>query len=343
VFEQLFGSYPHRRLRVAEFPRLASFAQSFPTLMPYSEAIGFLTNHRGDPRKVDLTYFVTAHEVAHQWWGYVVSPGLAPGAQVIAESLAEYSALVLIDETRGERDKLVVLKQEEDAYLRRRDPDTERPLARLQLEGAEVWYNKGALVFHMLERQIGRERLMRGLARFVTRWRPLPDAARPGAISPHGHPALADLLDDLRGAHRGDDLEWFYRQWFEEVVVPDLAFASEPLLREEDGTWTVEFTATNLTEGSVPVHVEALRGPWRPESAAALAAGTFEASEPVRLWLEPGRVTRGVVSARFRPETLVIDRLYECIDFDRTNNARALGTPVEASAPAPAASGPARR
>jgi ABC-type transport system involved in multi-copper enzyme maturation permease subunit len=346
LFGERFGAYPHRSLRIVEFPRPASFAQSYPTLMPYSEAIGFLTNCKQSPLRVDATYFVTAHEVAHQWWGYLVTPGLAPGAQVLSESLAEYSAMVLIDEKRGERDRLVFLKQEEDAYLRGRDPDAERPLAELQLEAPPIWYHKGALTLYMLERQIGRDRLLRGLERFVGRWRDLdePDAGpqSTSAAASRGHPTVGDLLDELRAAHAGDALDWFYETWFDAVVVPDMALDSEPVLQEAAGTWSVEFTATNLGQGRLPVQVEAVRGEWRPDRPGALEPESFEHGQPLRLWLEPGRSTRGVVSARFRPTALVIDRQYECIDFDRTNNARELGAPRSISA-APSSNAPTRR
>lgn len=311
VFQESFGPYPHRLLRIAEFPRLANLAQSFPTLMPYSESIGFLTNHAGDPRRIDATYFVTAHEVAHQWWAYIVTAAQSPGAQVLTESLAEYSAMVLIDETRGERERLLFLQQEEDAYLRGRKADEELALSKLQLEGAPAWYNKGCLAFYMLERRIGRERLHAGLRSFVERWRDRLD----------GHPRIGDLLDELRAAHRGEYLEWFYEQWFDQVIVPDLAFDGDPLLRGADGAWTIEFSATNLREGRVPVLVEALRGPWRADRRGT--EDEFEHSGGVLVWLERGKSTRGVISSAFRPEAVVIDRLHECIDFDRTNNARA--------------------
>ncbi len=348
LFGERLGAYPHRRLRIVEFPRPATFAQSYPTLMPYSEAIGFLTNYGSDPERVDATYFVTAHEVAHQWWGYLVTPGMAPGAQVLSESLAEYSAMVLIDAMRGERERLVFLKQEEDAYLRRRDPDTELPLSKLQLEGPAIWYHKGALVMYMLERQIGRDRLLRGLQQFVARWRDLDEPRTPllrsrDAVS-HGHPTLRDLLDELRAAHSGEPLDWFYSTWFDAVVVPDMALDSEPILQESDGTWSVEFTATNLGQGRLPVQVEAVRGEWQPDRPGALDPSGFEHGQPLLLWLEPGHSTRGVLSARFRPTALVIDRRYECIDFDRTNNARELGA-VRASPSARSAAGspPTRR
>lgn len=319
-FQASFGSYPHRRLRIAEFPRLARFATSFPTLMPYSESIGFLTHHAQDSRRIDATYFVTAHEVAHQWWAYIESPGLAPGAQVLSESLAEYSALFLIDTTRGERERLVFLKQEEDRYLRQRDPDTEVALADLQLQGAELWYAKGCLVLYMLERQLGRERLHAALSNFVARWRVDTRDPPPTSVAARrGHPTLDDLLAELRATHPGESFQWFYETWFERVVLPDMAFEGVPTLSRDGERWSVEFVATNLGEGRLPVRVEAVAGPWRPEQRGE--DEEFEVSGNVLLWLEPGKSARGMLTCDFEPQFVVIDRLYECIDFDRTNNA----------------------
>ena len=38
-----FGPYQHRQVRILEFPRYATFAQSFPNTIPFSEGIGFIT------------------------------------------------------------------------------------------------------------------------------------------------------------------------------------------------------------------------------------------------------------------------------------------------------------
>ncbi|MCP4153424.1 MAG: M1 family metallopeptidase [bacterium] len=37
-----FSPYPHKELRVVEFPRYETFAQSFATLIPFSEGAGFI-------------------------------------------------------------------------------------------------------------------------------------------------------------------------------------------------------------------------------------------------------------------------------------------------------------
>jgi len=311
LYDEAFGPYPHRTLRIVEFPRLASFAQSFPTTMPYSESIGFLTNHHDQARLVDATYFVTAHEVAHQWWGYVVHPGASLGAQVLSESLAEYSALLLLKETRGEREELVFLKQEEDRYLRARDPDEERPLAELAFEGQYVWYHKGAFVFHMLEAEIGRARLVGALRAFADRFR-YDSGVR-------SHATLGDLLDELRAACPDHDLEAFIEYWFESVAVPDMTVLTATAEEHGDG-WLVRGTATNLEEGRLAVEIEAVRGRFDLETNDDDWNAGFQASPAQRIRLEPGVETAFEIRCDFEPERVVIDRRFRCLDFDRTNN-----------------------
>jgi len=67
-FSAEFGPYQHKQMRIIEFPGYESFAQSFANTVPYSEQIGFITDNR-DSTKIDVPYYVMAHEVAHQWWG----------------------------------------------------------------------------------------------------------------------------------------------------------------------------------------------------------------------------------------------------------------------------------
>ena len=65
-FSEWFYPYPWKELKISEFPGLASYAQGFPTNITFSEQIGFLT--RSD-EKARVAFMVTAHEIAHQWWG----------------------------------------------------------------------------------------------------------------------------------------------------------------------------------------------------------------------------------------------------------------------------------
>jgi hypothetical protein len=69
-FTENFSPYQYRQFRILEFPRFqGTFAQAFPNTIPFSEAIGFIADLR-DPREIDYVFYVTAHELAHQWWGH---------------------------------------------------------------------------------------------------------------------------------------------------------------------------------------------------------------------------------------------------------------------------------
>lgn len=323
TFGASFMPYPYAELKIGEFPRVADFAQSYPTLMPYSESIGFLTKYDPEDRFVDATYFVTAHEVAHQWWAYLLHPGASLGAQVLSESLAEYSAMVLIDSKRGERSRLIFLRSEEDRYLRGRDPDKEVPLAELESEGGVYWYQKGALVFYMLERRIGRTRVLEALAGFVERWNRRASSAQPS------FPTIRDLIGELKRTHKERDLDWFYHQWFDQVAIPDLV-VRRASARKSGTAWTVDFTVENIGTGRAVVQAEAIAGEWDLTKLAG--DERFRASDPLALTVDAGKSVQASLSCAFEPAQLIVDRLYECIDFDRTNNAFPLDAPVGAAA-----------
>ena len=81
LFSEQFSPYQFRQARILEFPSYATFAQSFANTIPYSEAIGFLLRLES-PDKIDVTTYVTAHEIAHQWWGHQVVSSAQQGASM---------------------------------------------------------------------------------------------------------------------------------------------------------------------------------------------------------------------------------------------------------------------
>src|SRR5690606_24651208 len=88
-FTANFGPYQHSQVRILEFPRYQSYAQSFPNTIPYSEAIGFIARVE-DEDDIDYPFYVTAHEVAHQWWAHQVIGGNVQGSTVMSETLSQY-------------------------------------------------------------------------------------------------------------------------------------------------------------------------------------------------------------------------------------------------------------
>jgi ABC-2 type transport system permease protein len=116
-YEKNFGPFQYTQYRVLEFPRYRSFAQSFPNTVPFSEAIGFIERMQKKD-DLDLLYFVNAHELAHQWWGHQLIGSAVQGSNMMSETLAEYSALKVVEKKYGEENTRKYLKYELDRYLR---------------------------------------------------------------------------------------------------------------------------------------------------------------------------------------------------------------------------------
>jgi len=158
-FGKNFSPYQYRQMRILEFPRYAGFAQSFPNTVPYSESFGWNADF-SDPNKTDYAYYVTAHEVAHQWWGHQVMPSYTRGANQISESMAEYASLMVLKQTYGEDVMQNRLKYSLDRYLRGRANEDKFEETLLDNDTRSyVWYDKGSLVLYALQDLIGEERL----------------------------------------------------------------------------------------------------------------------------------------------------------------------------------------
>ncbi|MEI9904109.1 MAG: hypothetical protein WDN06_09090 [Asticcacaulis sp.] len=111
-----FSPYQFRQARILEFPAYATFAQSFANTIPYSEGIGFIADVR-DPDKIDYTTYVTAHELGHQWWAHQIVGADKEGAESMSETLAQYSALMVMEKLYGPDKIRRFLKYELDTYL----------------------------------------------------------------------------------------------------------------------------------------------------------------------------------------------------------------------------------
>ncbi len=164
-----FSPYQNKTLRIVEFPRYARFAQSFLATIPFSEGIGFVA--RVDPASetdIDYPYYVTAHEVAHQWWAHQAIGANVQGATVMSESLAQYTALMVMKREFGAEHMRRFLKYEMDRYLNGRSGEEkkEMPLGRNEVQ-PYIYYEKGSVVFYALQDYIGERNLNRALRTYL--------------------------------------------------------------------------------------------------------------------------------------------------------------------------------
>lgn len=157
-FHKHFGPYQFRQARILEFPRYAAFAQSFPNTIPYSEDFGWFADF-SDPNDYDYGYYVTAHELAHQWWGHQVVPNFTRGSNLISESLAEYSALMIAQQQYGADNVQRFLKYDLDRYLRGRANESKKENVFINCNRSYQWYQKGSIILYALQDYLGEEKL----------------------------------------------------------------------------------------------------------------------------------------------------------------------------------------
>ncbi|MDR4950623.1 M1 family aminopeptidase [Chryseobacterium sp. ES2] len=164
-----FGPYQHRQVRIIEFPRYASFAQSFPNTIPYSESIGFLTKVESEkPEKIDVPFYVTAHEVAHQWWAHQVIGGNVQGSAMMSETFSQYSALMVMEHEYGAPVMKKFLSYELNNYLKGRTKETKKEMPLMLVENQDyIHYNKGSLVMYALKDYLGEAKLNSILKKYL--------------------------------------------------------------------------------------------------------------------------------------------------------------------------------
>ncbi len=166
-----FYEYPNSVIRIVEFPAHSTFAQSFVTTIPYSEDFGFAANF-DKAEDFNYAFRVTAHEVAHQWWGHLVTPSKTSGANIISETLAEYSSLMTMKHQYGENGIKNFLKHSLDKYLRSRSFSfkPERSLINVEV-GPHIWYEKGSMVMYELQDIIGEDKINTALRDFILEYK----------------------------------------------------------------------------------------------------------------------------------------------------------------------------
>ena len=156
-----FGPYQHKIVRIVEFPRYQTYAQSFPGTIPFSEGLGFVARvDDKNPKDLDYPFYVTAHEVAHQWWGHQLVGGNTRGASVLSETLAEYSALMVMKKTAGPNKMRRFLRYDLNRYLMGRAEERNRELPLADNERQDyIHYHKGALAMYLLQDIVGEEKI----------------------------------------------------------------------------------------------------------------------------------------------------------------------------------------
>ncbi len=224
-----FGPYYNKEARIIEFPRVAQFAQAFAGTMPYSESIGFIAN-LNHPDDIDMVYYVVAHEMGHQWWAHQVVGADMQGATLLSESLAQYSALMVMEKEYGRDTMRKFLKYEMDNYLRSRGRERhkEQPLLTVESEQGYIHYRKASVVLYYLKEMIGEDAVNRALRKVIQQY----------AYNAPPYPTSYALVDALR-EETPPNLQYLIKDLFEDITLFSNRTMDATAVKRADGKYDV--------------------------------------------------------------------------------------------------------
>lgn len=262
-----FGPPPLKTLEVSPIP--GAFGQGFPGLL-YLSTMSYLRRQDAAMSKLDpgkqnfFTDLLQVHETAHQWWGNIVTSA-GYHDDWLMESLANYSALLYLEQRDGRQTLDAMLAGYKDDLLRQdvsgQTVESAGPIVlgtRLQnVRIASAWnhitYGKGSWILHMLRAQIGDERFMAMLAELRRRyeWK---------SLSTDEFRSLA--AEFLPPGSKDAKLEGFFDQWVYGTGIPSLQLSYSTSGKPPAVTLNGTLTQSGVdSEFSVQAPIEIQTGP----------------------------------------------------------------------------------
>lgn len=259
-----FGPPTLPHLAVSPIP--GTFGQGFPGLI-YLSTLSYVTNEpMGKTANLFYDDMLAAHEVAHQWWGNRVSVQ-SYRDNWLMEALANYSALLYLEKTKGARALDDTLEMYRAELLQKNDAGETKESAgpivlgpRLQnsvqpAAWTAITYGKGSWIIHMLRRRMGDERFLALLSGLVTRY-------------DHRNLTTEQFREEAAAAlpPKSEDpkLEAFFDQWVYGTGIPALKFnytlkGAAPNLKLS-GTLTQSGVDDDFS-ALVPIEIRFAKGP----------------------------------------------------------------------------------
>jgi hypothetical protein len=262
AYSKLLGPYPFPKFAVVENFFASGLGMPSFTLL----GSGIIKRHYVQP-------YALGHEIVHSWLGNWVFNNPETGNWV--EGLTTYLANYYYDELTGkpeqarEQRRMMLL-----GYAVYVWPEQDYPIAgfrhKTDQKDNAIGYQKAAMVFHMLRREVGEEAFWLGLRKVV--------AERGSAYATWSD--LERVFDEVGG----QKLRWFFAQWVERAGAPVLEIVEASARPAEGGDRRFIVTlrlrqvqvgrssgpVLNPAEGSVPRSVD---GPHRLRVTAFVQMG----------------------------------------------------------------------
>ncbi|RME47168.1 MAG: hypothetical protein D6795_14470 [Deltaproteobacteria bacterium] len=212
-----------------------------------------------------------AHELAHQWWGDLVTCKAWPHLW-LNEGFATYFEALWVEHDKGSDHFSEMLTSYADAYLEEAENNGRRPVVTRHYRDPDLLfdahiYEKGAWVLHMLRQKLGDPRFWKGMRHYL-----------------HRHANESVDTDDFMKAIEeatGRNLERFFDEWVFHPGYPEFRVSwswKEPLAQEANGfvhliVEQIQDTSSGTPIFHLPLTLSALSGgevtTWRVEISEA--------------------------------------------------------------------------
>jgi hypothetical protein len=307
-FQQAYGPYPLPELNLVEIPS-RGFGRAYPGTIFISENVGFKEN-LAPGTGVDNFSYLLAHEVAHQWWGHQLAAAKTEGEVLLIESLADFSALMVMKDIYGEEYVEQIVSKSSNQYLKNRSRDTlgETPLYKM-LGQRYLRYHKGPVVLNAIRHLIGEKALNNALKQLLD---------NKGNVTSHYATSLHLIAVIKKNAKASDHK--LIDEWLTQIVTYDLAIEDASLTKLKNGHYqiTASLTGHQISHDS-PNNSEQKVFSHDVEVAAYEASGDIITLS--REWVNFKSSKQNLIfTTPVKPALLVLDPKFMFIDKNRLDN-----------------------
>lgn len=277
IYEGFFGPLPFDHLALSQQPA-CNYGQSWPMLV-YLPICGFWDStiqHQLGLRPSDPYWkTVTAHEVAHQWWGHTVGFG-SYRDQWMSEGFAEASAAIFLQATRKNSDDFREFWKQLKTELTARNADGFRPIdvgpvtMGYRLSSPKTGWNvyrnlvypKGAYILHMVRMmmyspQTGDRDFQAMMHDFLETYRLKVATTEDfkAIVEKHMTPGM-----DLDHNHK---MDWFFDEYVYGTQLPHYHFESQVDSNSDNVKLHFKLTQSDVSDDFkmlVPIYIEMADG-----------------------------------------------------------------------------------
>jgi len=297
-----FGGYPYNRFSIVEMPDQFFGGHGDQ---------GFILLQADILRRSAEEFL--AHEIAHNWWGALVSAeggynlmpffgipieasGESSNNHWLNEGFATYSSLMYIEDQDGSEAMVQSLKGKRREYFQ---VNEDAPISEITEDYGSpdyhaIVYSKGGFVLHMLRHVVGDEGFSMIIDRYLQQF--------------EGKSADIEAFEAVSEEVYGGKLDWFFDAWLRSTALPDYAVGK---------------VSTEPCEGGYCTKVEVLQKGDLVKMPLDVTIVSSAGKETKRLWMDEKRGYINFVSSS-KPGVVELDSDYWILEGDRTNNLKVL-------------------